>query len=534
MTDPGEVNNDLLSRISRNVEANLESFQQRSAWETASMGTIHQEDPKTSTKIIDGGNDSTLRNKSPPANDIAPTTLNSLNMQHWPSPVSGVRQKSIFRSVGETSRDDLGHISEVPEVTSRSYFEDSSLLKTDNFQATSVLRLADALTQHMILHPLIALRRTCQVNRKCSPLLCVQPFSLIPFLFHQQREQGVAALYKGLSSELLVKGMALGTETAIANYLDWPTEVRSKRIVEDSAKVLALKSISVALTTPFLCSSLIETVQSVIVVKDRPSFVDCIKDGFMRLFHLRLTPTSRMMPIWLIIVPTVCYHVTHSALRHLSQKLVGMLRSRCASRCRPRRQVRYKTNIQQTTATDGSIWQQEDLTYNLKEASTNHEPSDGKISEMILSSFIADVALFPFETVLHSLYVQGTRTIIDNCDETTVVLPVLTNYDGFSDCYQSILRFEGTLGLFKGLGAVMLQYTLHYVIFRTVYYFMKEFHSNYHSNSHSSIRQNKRVNSRFGNNHASCFETNKRHSTPYSGTLETKPLRLDGTPKRFE
>lgn len=499
------------------------------------MGTIQQEDPKTSTKLLDGHNDSTIRNRSPPPNDNAPATLNSINMHHWPSPLSGVKQKSIFRSVGEASREDLGSMNEnLGDVTTRSFLEDSSITRTDSFRATSMLRLADALTQHIVLHPFIALRRTCQVNRKCSSFICIQPFSLIPFLFHQQREQGISALYKGLSSELLVKGMTLGTETAVANYLDWPTEIRSKRLVEDSAKVLALKSISVALSTPFLCSSLIETVQSVIVVKDRPSFIDCLKDGFLRMFHLRLTPTSRMMPIWLIIVPTVCYHIGHSTIKYIAQKFVGLLRSRCASNCRPRRQVRYRNNIQQTTITDGSMWQQEDSTYNLKETSTEQDSSDDKISDMIVSSFLADVLLLPFETVLHSLYVQGTRTIIDNCDETTVVLPVLTNYDGFSDCYQSILRFEGSLGLFKGFGAIMLQYTLHFVIFRTVYYFMKEFQTNYHSNSHSSIRQNRRGVSRLKNDQLSRLETNKRHSTPYSDTLETRPMRIDGTPKRFE
>jgi solute carrier family 25 protein 46 len=30
--------------------------------------------------------------------------------------------------------------------------------------------------------------------------------------------------------------------------------------------------------------------------------------------------------------------------------------------------------------------------------------------------FLADMMLFPFETVLHRLYIQGTRTIIDNTD----------------------------------------------------------------------------------------------------------------------
>ncbi|KAG9511210.1 Solute carrier family 25 member 46-B [Fragariocoptes setiger] len=71
------------------------------------------------------------------------------------------------------------------------------------------------------------------------------------------------------------------------------------------------------------------------------------------------------------------------------------------------------------------------------------------------------------------MYMQGTRTIVDNCDETTVVLPIITNYDGLTDCYQSIVKQEGTLGLYKGLGALFLQFGVRYVIIRTAHYIMR-------------------------------------------------------------
>ncbi len=40
----------------------------------------------------------------------------------------------------------------------------------------------------------------------------------------------------------------------------------------------------------------------------------------------------------------------------------------------------------------------------------------------------ADVLLFPAETVLHRLHLQGSRTIIDNLDTGREVLPVTTGY----------------------------------------------------------------------------------------------------------
>jgi hypothetical protein len=39
-----------------------------------------------------------------------------------------------------------------------------------------------------------------------------------------------------------------------------------------------------------------------------------------------------------------------------------------------------------------------------------------------------DVLLFPFETILLRLHLQGSRTIIDNLDTGREVLPVTTGY----------------------------------------------------------------------------------------------------------
>ena len=64
------------------------------------------------------------------------------------------------------------------------------------------------------------------------------------------------------------------------------------------------------------------------------------------------------------------------------------------------------------------------------------------------------------------LYVQGTRTIIDNTDTGLEVLPIITRYDGVFDCYATIVSEEGFSGLYKGFGALVLQYALHVAVLK--------------------------------------------------------------------
>ena len=69
------------------------------------------------------------------------------------------------------------------------------------------------------------------------------------------------------------------------------------------------------------------------------------------------------------------------------------------------------------------------------------------------ASLCADVLLFPLETVLHRLHIQGTRTIIDNTDLGFEVLPINTQYEGVRDCVNVIRREEGAMGFYKGFGS---------------------------------------------------------------------------------
>lgn len=73
-----------------------------------------------------------------------------------------------------------------------------------------------------------------------------------------------------------------------------------------------------------------------------------------------------------------------------------------------------------------------------------------EIYSTLLSIMSTEILFYPFETILHRIQLQGTRTIIDNLDSGYSVVPILTSYEGASDCYRSTLATEGISGLYKG------------------------------------------------------------------------------------
>ena len=77
-----------------------------------------------------------------------------------------------------------------------------------------------------------------------------------------------------------------------------------------------------------------------------------------------------------------------------------------------------------------------------------------------LSALVADLLLFPLETIVLRLHVQGTRTIIDDTDNGIGVVPLCTNYNGIKDCAQTMYREEGASALYKGIGALIFQFIL--------------------------------------------------------------------------
>lgn len=69
---------------------------------------------------------------------------------------------------------------------------------------------------------------------------------------------------------------------------------------------------------------------------------------------------------------------------------------------------------------------------------------------------------------------QGTRTIIDNLDSGYEVIPILTSYEGALDCYATTLQQEGRAGLYKGFGALVLQFVAHVAVIKLTKFVLTE------------------------------------------------------------
>lgn len=92
--------------------------------------------------------------------------------------------------------------------------------------------------------------------------------------------------------------------------------------------------------------------------------------------------------------------------------------------------------------------------------------NDIELYSNIISLMSSEILFYPMETVLHRIQLQGTRTIIDNLDTGCTVIPILTSYEGAIDCYVTTVTQEGFSGLYKGFGAMVLQFAAHIAVIK--------------------------------------------------------------------
>lgn len=152
---------------------------------------------------------------------------------------------------------------------------------------------------------------------------------------------------------------------------------------------------------------------------------------------------GRMLPVWIIVVPTVTYGV----FRYISNILVSKSVKHIL--------VMYELyNLRKVDALPEDISTSDDVRFEA-------------VSDLTASA-LSDAVLFPLETIMHRLYLQGTRTIIDNLDTGLSVMPILTGYIGPLDCFVTTVAQEGRLGLLKGFGALLLQTTLIGILYKVV------------------------------------------------------------------
>ncbi len=244
------------------------------------------------------------------------------------------------------------------------------------------------ITENVILHPFISLRRQCQVHHT-SKRYHILPIRLVPVMASLQRRQGIGTFWKGLGSTLLVRGINLAVEDFLSKCTPWPKEINSRTTLKQFGQHLILKSISIGVVLPFYASSLVETVQSDIA-SEKPGVFDVFREGSARWLSWSVPAKGRMLPVWALLPSGVCIGLS----KYLFSVIVKGISTRLLSR-----------HIQKQEEKKGA--RSRDLT------TIN---SEVELASNVISLFVSEVLFYPFETILHRIQLQGTRTIIDNLD----------------------------------------------------------------------------------------------------------------------
>lgn len=196
---------------------------------------------------------------------------------------------------------------------------------------------------------------------------------------------------------------------------------------------ILLKCISLASICPFYCASLVETVQSDIA-SEKPGVFDVFKEGGARLAALSAPQRGRMLPIWILVVP-------HMGLG-LSKYMFGLIIKGITTRVLEKKYSHQGAKPREIITEEVQIY------------------------STLTSLVFTEILFYPFETILHRIQLQGTRTIIDNLDSGYSVIPILTSYEGFVECYRSTVSSESIAGLYKGFGALILQFAAHVAVIK--------------------------------------------------------------------
>ncbi|XP_022824496.1 solute carrier family 25 member 46-like [Spodoptera litura] len=312
----------------------------------------------------------------------------------------------------------------------------------NNAYITTAISVASLITENLLSHPFIVLRRQCQVHNGLKNYHIV-PYTLLPVVARLHRRQDVTTLWKGIGSTCIVKGLNLAVEDVVSKGTGWPKDIGKCDSVVQFLQHITLKSVSLAIITPFYSASLVETVQSDIA-SDKPAILDVFREGFMRILEWGTPSRGRMLPIWAIVFPTVSLGIT-KYIAHITFKKITEKVLRFQQRHRHELSDSYNVNYSKTS---------------------NPLIEDISLKANIISFIAMEIIFYPVETIIHRLHIQGTRTIVDNLDTGTSVIPILTGYEGFMDCYNSTIAKEGVSGLYKGFGALVLQLAAHLAIIK--------------------------------------------------------------------
>ncbi|WKX89783.1 hypothetical protein Q1695_008992 [Nippostrongylus brasiliensis] len=314
-----------------------------------------------------------------------------------------------------------------------------SSFSSDDPLAGALLGLADVTTKLAIAHPCMVLRRQCQVHQHARSLH-LTPFTLLPVVCNMVTKEGILTFWKGSIGSCVLWGLSNVTEIVLADLLGLPRHIVPNGSTEKYWRHIFLKASTFFAMTPFFISTFTETVRSEAGLGgEGPNVMEVLFKGIDRLrfpvFGSR--DASRRFSVLHLAVPTVIYRTSHYIIQtKLYNEFFKMAR----------KYVNKKPESERTKF-------------------HQYVP---QIFAQMSSHILTDLILFPIETVMHRMYIQGTRTLIDNLDTGLSAISITVKYNGFTDCVRSVLNHEGFWALYSGVGALALEYILHSLLHQAV------------------------------------------------------------------
>ncbi|CAG9540492.1 unnamed protein product [Cercopithifilaria johnstoni] len=326
-----------------------------------------------------------------------------------------------------------------PATLSRPASENaSSPRKSHDPMASASIGITDLVAKILISHPCTVLRRQCQVHQFARSLH-LTPFTLIPVVYKIVSCEGLLTLWKGVIGSSIIRGLSIAGEILLADIFGFPRHYVKHGTVKKYFHHLILKASTAVCMTPFIVSAFIETVRSESGRYDDFRVMDVINNGISRLRLDFIGPrdNSKRFSLFYLLIPTTCLFTSHYLITISIHDWIYVLARRYVNR----KPLHEKTVFDQ------------------------YFP---QIFATLTSQMLADFALYPFETVVHRLYIQGTRTLIDNLDTGVTAISITAKYVGFFDCFRTIINRESFWSLYAGVGALGLQYVLHLCLLRFI------------------------------------------------------------------
>lgn len=292
-------------------------------------------------------------------------------------------------------------------------------------------------------------------------------------------------LWKGIGSGFWLMAITIGSESLIheASHGSLSRDIPKQVSLSSLAPHLVLKMIVAIIASPVYSVHLVECVQSD-MTSESPSVFSCLSDAFHRIFHIGNMWSPRLLPFYKLLLPTVSYYILRHVMTSTLQQLIMYLMRWLDQRRHDRHAARMASlsPVSNVTAPSSDVVSRHTNLTSSTTSTNDHmidtpPPSPPTLAEIhypdLISNFtaelITDVILFPYETALHRIHIQGTRTIIDNTDTGRGFCSVGSRYEGFTECFSTVKETEGTCGLYRGFGALILQHCFKYAAIRFIH-----------------------------------------------------------------